>query len=58
MLQHGNMNEGIVTAGQCIGLIDNVLSVKGVIDTIIADAEKIINNRLVGFVVKNSRERQ
>jgi len=50
MLQHGNMNEGIVTAGQCIGLINNVLSVKEVIDTIIADAEKIINDRLVGFV--------
>jgi len=50
MLQHGNINEGIVTAGQCMGLIDNVLSVKEVIDTIIADAEKVINNRLVGFL--------
>lgn len=50
MLQHGNMNEGIVTAGQCIGLIDNVLSVKEVIDTIIENAEKIINDRLVDFI--------
>ncbi len=52
MLQHGNMNEGIVTAGQCIGLIDNVLSVKEVIDTIIENAEKIINDRLMEFIKK------
>jgi len=49
MLQHGKVNEGIMSVGQCIGLIDNIPTVKEVIDKIIKDAEKIINDRLVKF---------
>jgi nitronate monooxygenase len=47
MLQHGKVDEGIMSVGQCIGLIENIPTVKEVIDKIIADAGKIINDRLV-----------
>jgi len=49
MLQHGNVDEGIMSVGQCIGLIGNIPTVKEVIDKIIEDAGKIINDRLVKF---------
>ncbi len=49
MLQHGNVDEGITSVGQCIGLMDSIPTVKEVIDKTIKDAEKIINDRLVKF---------
>jgi NADH:quinone reductase (non-electrogenic) len=52
MLQHGDVDGGIIALGQCIGLIDNLPTVKEVIDKIIEDAEQIVNERLVKFAKK------
>ncbi|MBN1613526.1 MAG: nitronate monooxygenase [Deltaproteobacteria bacterium] len=52
MMLHGNVGEGIMAAGQCIGLIDDIPSVKEVIDRIIKQAEEIVNRRLVDFTRK------
>jgi nitronate monooxygenase len=47
MMKEGIIDEGVMALGQCIGLIDSIPTVKEVIDTMIRDAEKIINERLV-----------
>ncbi|MBN1382628.1 MAG: nitronate monooxygenase [Deltaproteobacteria bacterium] len=46
MYEHGNVDEGIVTVGQCIGLIRDIPSTKDFVDKLIKDAEQIINERL------------
>lgn len=40
MIYDGNIDDGAVLLGQSIGLIDSIDSVKDIIDSIIADAEK------------------
>jgi nitronate monooxygenase len=47
MMQHGEVDEGIMSVGQCIGLIDDIPTVKEVIDKIIKEATQIVNERLV-----------
>ncbi|MCZ4653866.1 nitronate monooxygenase family protein [Gordonia amicalis] len=46
VLGEGNMDGGMWWAGQSQGLIDEVLSCREVIDSIMADAEEIIGKRL------------
>jgi len=49
-LESGDINAGLVWAGQVQGLIDDVPTCKELIDRIVGDAERIIAERLKGFV--------
>jgi nitronate monooxygenase len=46
MMQHGIVDEGIMSVGQCIGLINDIPTVKEVVDRIIKEAKQIVNQRL------------
>ena len=46
----GDMDAGAWSCGMVAGLIKDVPTVKELIDRIMADAERIIRNRLVGFL--------
>jgi NAD(P)H-dependent flavin oxidoreductase YrpB (nitropropane dioxygenase family) len=50
-LQTGNLDAGLVWAGQVQGLIHDVPTCKALIDRIVTDAEAIIKERLPGFLV-------
>lgn len=50
VLVDGDLDGGRWWAGQAMGLIDSVESVRRVVDTIVADAEKIIAGRLPALV--------
>jgi len=50
MLQHGIVDEGIISVGQCIGLINDIPTVREVVDRIIKEAEQIVNERLTRIV--------
>jgi len=45
MLQEGNMDEGVLSAGQCMGLIRDIPSCRELLDRIMAEAEGIIRKR-------------
>ena len=45
MLEDGEMEKGVMSAGQCMGLIKDVPTCKELLDRIMADAEKIINEK-------------
>lgn len=49
-LETGDIDAGLVWAGQIQGLIHDVPSCKDLLDRIIGEAEEIINGRLKGFV--------
>ncbi|MBN1665048.1 MAG: nitronate monooxygenase [Deltaproteobacteria bacterium] len=51
MYELGIVDEGIITLGQCIGLIKDIPTTKELIDRIIAQATEIVNERL-GKLVK------
>jgi len=46
LLESGNIDQGILTAGQMVGLIHNLPTVKELIDSIISEAAEIIQRRL------------
>jgi nitronate monooxygenase len=46
VLKDGDTNVGLMTAGQSVGLVRDVPSVKELIDTIISEAQEIIGTRL------------
>jgi nitronate monooxygenase len=46
----GDMDAGAWSCGMVVGLIKDVPTVKELIDRIMADAERIIRNRLTGFL--------
>jgi nitronate monooxygenase len=46
----GNMDAGAWSCGMVVGLINDVPTVKELIDRIMADAEAIIRERLTGFL--------
>lgn len=52
VLEDGKVDEGIMAAGQVIGLINDIPTVKQLIDRIIRDAKQIISERLVNFAEK------
>ena len=45
MLQEGDMEKGVLSAGQCMGLIRDVPTCKELLDRIMAEAEAIIKER-------------
>ena len=45
MLENGDVEKGVMSAGQCMGLIKDIPSCKELLDRIMADAEKIINEK-------------
>jgi len=51
MIQHGVVDEGIMSVGQCIGLINDIPTVKEVIDRIIKEATQIVSERLSRLVI-------
>ena len=48
-MQSGDMDAGAWSCGMVAGLIDKVPTVKELIDTIMAEADSIINQRLAGM---------
>jgi nitronate monooxygenase len=52
MIEQGIVDNGIMSAGQCIGLINDIPTVQEVIDNMIREAEQIINKRLVKMAQK------
>jgi nitronate monooxygenase len=42
MLEQGNMDQGTLAAGQCMGLIRNIPTCRELLDGIMAEAEAII----------------
>jgi NAD(P)H-dependent flavin oxidoreductase YrpB (nitropropane dioxygenase family) len=50
LLEEGDLGAGIFWAGMVQGLIHDIPTVKTLIDRIIAEAEAIIENRLMGFI--------
>ena len=49
-LETGDLENAILTAGQVTGLINDIPSVADLLETIVADAKRIINNRLPSMV--------
>jgi nitronate monooxygenase len=49
MIEHGNFDEGIFSIGQNIGLINDIPTVKEVMDRIISEAVMLVSNRLAKF---------
>ena len=49
-LESGNLDAGLVWAGQCQGLIHDIPTCADLLRTMVADAEDIITRRLAGFV--------
>jgi nitronate monooxygenase len=45
MLQEGNMEKGVLSAGQCMGLIQDIPTCQELLDRIMAEAEAIIKER-------------
>ena len=52
MIEQGIVDEGIMSLGQCIGLINDIPTVKEIIDNIISEADQIVNERLVKIAKK------
>jgi nitronate monooxygenase len=50
VISEGTMDHGIWSAGQVMGLIDDVPTVRELVERIVRDAEAIIRGRLAGFV--------
>jgi NAD(P)H-dependent flavin oxidoreductase YrpB (nitropropane dioxygenase family) len=46
MMQHGIVDDGIISVGQSIGLINDIPTVKEDVDRIIKEAKQIVNQRL------------
>jgi nitronate monooxygenase len=49
------MDAGAWSCGMVVGLIHDIPSVKELIDRIMADAERLIRSRLMGFLGAGSR---
>ncbi len=45
MLQEGNMEKGVLSAGQCMGLVRDIPSCRELLDRIMAQAEAIVRER-------------
>src|SRR5436309_5290414 len=52
----GDMDAGAWSCGMVVGLINDVPSVKELIERIMADAERLIRGRLTGFLDADSKE--
>ncbi len=52
VLEKGNVEKGVMSAGQVVGLIHDIPTVKELIDRIVGQAEEIIEKRLAGVVGK------
>lgn len=50
VLKDGETNVGLMTAGQSVGLVHDVPTVRELIDTIIAEAKQIAGTRLAGMM--------
>ena len=49
VLKQGNVQEGVMAAGQVMGLIHDIPTVQDLIDRIMEDAEAIIHDRLTSM---------
>jgi len=49
VLEHGETQVGLMTAGQSVGLVHDVPTVRELIDTIIGEAHQIVSARLAGM---------
>jgi NAD(P)H-dependent flavin oxidoreductase YrpB (nitropropane dioxygenase family) len=52
----GDMDAGAWSCGMVVGLINDVPTVKELIDRIMADAERLIRGRLAGFLDADNKE--
>jgi NADH:quinone reductase (non-electrogenic) len=46
----GNMDAGAWSCGMVVGLINDIPTVKELVDRIVADAERLIRDRLTGLL--------
>ncbi len=46
MMESGNINEGVMSAGQAIGLINDIPTIKQMVDRMISEAGQVISRRL------------
>lgn len=46
MFEHGIIDEGIITVGQCIGLIKDIPTTQELVDKLVKDAEQIVTEKL------------
>lgn len=51
-LETGDLDKGLIWAGQVQGLIHDIPTCQALLDTIVADAQAIISSRLAGLVVR------
>jgi nitronate monooxygenase len=49
VLKDGDTGVGLMTAGQCVGLVHDVPTVRELIDTIIGEAHQIVGSRFTGM---------
>ena len=52
MLEDGEVDKGVMSAGQCMGLVKDVPSCKELLDRIMADAEKIITDKFSQVIME------
>jgi nitronate monooxygenase len=52
MLEDGKMEKGVMSAGQCMGLIKDIPTCQELLDRIMADAEKIINDKFAQAITQ------
>lgn len=50
MIENGDMNSGVFSAGQVVGLIDSVPTVQELFDSIVAEAKELLTHQLPGIV--------
>jgi nitronate monooxygenase len=50
VLKEGELDVGMMTAGQSVGLVHDVPTVRELIDTIIEEARQIVGTRLAGMM--------
>ncbi len=50
LLQGGDLEEGLLTCGQAVGLIRDIPTVKELIETVISEARMLIQNRLARLI--------
>jgi len=51
-LENGDVDAGVLTAGQVMGLIHDIPTCQALIENIMQDAEQIIHQRLTHFLAR------
>ncbi len=55
-LENGDLDAGLIWAGQVQGLIHDIPTCRDLIERIVGDAKQILSERLVGMMAKHTRK--